>query len=207
MAVSWLHHCFGDACLDLDIPLITELKQSVGESKLRTLIDPSLMDSLYPKTSSLGRLFDAIAAIVSFGTKNQFEGQAAMELEWSVNSHTDTPYHIDIVSKHDTVLLDPRSMFTELIHDVKARTDSRQISSRFHTAIVDLFHRCCQQIRSETGMSAVALSGGCFQNSILFKHLSNILSADGFNVLSHSKVPCNDGGVALGQAVIANEQA
>jgi hydrogenase maturation protein HypF len=206
MTVSWLNRTFGESWIDLDIPLVKELRQSIGERKLRTLVEPQLMGSVYPKTTSMGRLFDAVSALVCFGANSQFEGQAAMELEWLTGNEHQAGYLIEIEQVDDVLILNPGPLFKELVDDIANRKNSSYISSRFHEAIVDVFLRCCLRIKHETGLATAALSGGCFQNSYLLTRLMNKLQDDGFRVLTHSKIPCNDGGVSLGQAVIANEQ-
>ena len=195
MAVSWLHLIFGDAWMNVDIPFISMLRQVKGEKNLKVLLDPQLMNSIYPNTSSMGRLFDAVSAIVTFGPQIQYEGQAAMELEWLADSDTADCYHIEIERKYVTTLLNPSEMVKSVVQDISKRTAPSVISARFHNALSDVLLRCCLMNRDETGISTVALSGGCFQNSVLLTKLTQQLEESDFKVLTHSKTPCNDGGV------------
>jgi hydrogenase maturation protein HypF len=94
-------------------------------------------------------------------------------------------------------------MFRALVDDLIRGTSPAIVSGRFHATIASMVAEMCERIRSKMGLNTVALSGGCFQNRILFRYTSNRLEGRGFEVLMHSQVPCNDGGLSLGQAAIA----
>ena len=299
MALAWLKEAFSDRIFDLQIKFLNTLRSEVGEKAMETLLNSSLIANVFPITSSLGRLFDAVAAILFFGTRRQYEGQAAMQLEWIMSSKPETPYPFDIlpttlppisqavrgyekvsksscpqkrVSVNNNILLDshlhgnyhaacggatqhensaqnpplnppllrsggspgryfqgneekshsrkthsaggelkgraivlsPIPMFHALTTDIESGVSPEIISRRFHEGIVESFARICEIIRETSGLSTVAFSGGCFQNTFLHTHLEERLTAQGFRILTHRQVPANDGGVALGQAVIAN---
>ena len=206
MAVSWLFRTFGDSWISLDIPFVSRLLQAKGEQDLKILLDPHLMTSIYPRTSSMGRLFDAVSAIVNFGVKDQFEGQAAMELEWLAQPGEFSSYPIEIEHQSNERLLNPTLLFKSIVKDIVQNEKPSIISARFHNALSDVLLRCCLMNREETGISTVALSGGCFQNSVLLTGLTQQLEECDFKVLTHSRIPCNDGGVSFGQVIIANEQ-
>ncbi len=216
MALAWLHETFGDSMFNLQLKFLNTLRSVVGEKAMETLLNRNLIADIFPTTSSLGRLFDAVAAILFFGTHRQYEGQAAMQLEWKLSPLPETPYPFDLLpttlptrsaggeSKGGDIVLSPIPMFHALTTDVESGVSPEIISRRFHEGIVDGFARMCEIIRETSGLGTVALSGGCFQNAFLHTHLEERLTARGFRVLTHHKVPANDGGVALGQAVIAN---
>ncbi len=166
-----------------------------------------------PLTSSCGRLFDAVAAAVGIcRDEARFEGQPAMELESLV-----IPLGIDVVAKPydfgttetgDAIIMDSAAMWAELLADLAQHRPSDFIATRFHRGLAQAIHRVAMKVLAgqrdaEQATTQVALSGGCFQNRHLLESLTQSLANDGFEVLTHSKVPSNDGGVSLGQAAIA----
>jgi hydrogenase maturation protein HypF len=161
---------------------------------------------LFPRTSSLGRLFDAVAALLFFETRKQFEGQAAMMLEGLISGNGSEAYVMDVVHEKDAFILSPLPMFTELLRDLQNAVDRGIIARRFHQSVVNGFCELCRRVRDECHLSVVALSGGCFQNAYLLSEMEMQLTMDGFTVLSHEHIPPGDGGIALGQAVIADAQ-
>jgi hydrogenase maturation protein HypF len=206
MAAAWLIQTFDG----IDDGLFSFLESLWGDSlcrsQLNILLDPFIVKTVYPRTSSMGRLFDAVAALIYFGRVEQYEGQAAMGLEWLVNSGYLEPYPLDFLKEGGTMIIQPHQMFRRIISDLKSRRSASEISQRFHETIISGFVNVCDAARSATGMKTVALSGGCFQNSYLLTRFSKVLQERGFDVLTHSRIPGNDGGVSLGQACIANAQ-
>jgi hydrogenase maturation protein HypF len=156
-----------------------------------------------PVTSSAGRLFDAVAALLGVRDTINYEGQAAVELEQLAAAgleHRGYPARIT-----------PGSPFTaagpDLVRaaagDLLAGLPPDVISARFHRGMADLIVAGCQLLRESSGLGTVALSGGVFQNLLLLGTVVGLLEARGFRVLTHSRVPPNDGGISLGQAVVA----
>ena len=159
-------------------------------------------------TSSLGRLFDGVAALIGLKTIVAFEGQAAMELEMAMGDYSEkyteeSGYEFEIIQNRDTLIFSPDNVIRQIVEDVLNKVPVSQISLKFHVGLVHLFLDSCCKLRKEFKLNTVALSGGCFQNRFLLENLSNLLETHQFNVLTHSQVPTNDGGLALGQAVIA----
>lgn len=160
-----------------------------------------------PWTSSCGRLFDAVSALSGVCLEASFEGQPAMELE-SAAAHLHGPeqddaYPFSLQQRGDVYIIQLQEMFRALVDDLIRGTSPAIVSGRFHATIASMVAEMCERIRSKMGLNTVALSGGCFQNRILFRYTSNRLEGRGFEVLMHSQVPCNDGGLSLGQAAIA----
>ena len=156
-----------------------------------------------PPTSSMGRLFDGVSALLGICTSVSYEGQAAIELE-AVTEPGDPvfyPFQFDVTDTPWTV--DPREIVAGVLDDLRAGTPRGLIATRFHTTIVQLVRVVCQRIRRERGLDTVVLSGGCFQNMTLLGEATRLLGCDGFDVRHHRLVPTNDGGLALGQAVAA----
>jgi hydrogenase maturation protein HypF len=155
-----------------------------------------------PVTTSMGRVFDGVAAILGLRGRVNFEGQAAMELEACAARRGDVlPF--EIVEEGDAVILDLFGAIREIVERMDAGTSRNELAAAFHATLVDAIGEVVKVIRDRTSINRVALSGGCFQNRILLAGVLDQLERAGFTVLIHHRVPTNDGGVALGQAVAA----
>jgi hydrogenase maturation protein HypF len=152
-----------------------------------------------PMTSSMGRLFDAAAALAGVRQKVNYEGQAAIEFEALADSAEAGKYSFGL--NQDRV--EVRSAVEALVKDVMAGVHISKISARFHNGLAECVREICLKIKSETGINEVALSGGVWQNITLLRRTLSLLVNDGFIVYIHREVPTNDGGLSLGQAVIA----
>lgn len=166
-----------------------------------------------PPASSCGRLFDAVAAAVGLcADRALFEGQGAMELEALAGPRppaTEPPYGFNINGQAagGLLYLDPLPMWEGLLEDLGRATPVARIASRFHYGLAGAIRDMVARIRGTVAAGAppdtIALSGGCFQNKVLLEEVVRLLEADGLSCLTHTKVPTNDGGLALGQAAIA----
>jgi hydrogenase maturation protein HypF len=199
MAVSYLYGAYGKDLFNRRLPFLRKLNQS----KLNIIVEMIEKDINSPRTSSLGRFFDGIAAMVGIRSHVVFEGQAAMELEMIADASAGDLYEY-AWSSEDTLQIDPRPIVTGVVMDIEKGVTPSVVSGKFHATLMAMFTDLCLVIRKETGISQVALSGGCFQNAILLSGLIRNLRDRDFHVLTHERVPANDGGIALGQAVIAN---
>jgi hydrogenase maturation protein HypF len=155
-----------------------------------------------PPASSLGRWFDAAAYLSGVAAANRYEGEAPMRLEAAAAEGIDDSYAFEIRSTGPFVI-DLRPMVADLCGDLDAGTETPVISARFHNTVVSFLLAATIRAREETAMNTVAISGGCFANRYMTTRLTEALGARGFEVLTHRRIPCNDGGIALGQAVIA----
>ena len=144
-----------------------------------------------------------VAALLGIRSQVAFEGQAAMELEMMAAVPADDLYEYTW-SSGSPVQIDPRPIVTGVVMDIEKGVTPSVVSGKFHATLMALFTDLCVVLRKETGLSSVALSGGCFQNAILLAGLTRRLHDRGFHVLTHERVPANDGGIALGQALIAD---
>ena len=198
MAVSYLYDAFGPEMWDLDLPLIRD----IGEEKIRIILDMISKRINAPLTSSLGRLFDGVASILGIRNRVNFEGQAAMELEMMAEGDIQTGYEYTWVTKEPLRIL-PAPIIRGVIRDMAQGLGLPEISSKFHVTLVRLFSDLCEEIRRETGLNQIAMSGGVFQNSILMTDLTKALVLKRFEVFTHSLIPTNDGGICLGQAMVA----
>jgi len=156
-----------------------------------------------PLTSSLGRLFDAVSALVGVCENTSYEGQAAIELEAALDPDEKGKYEFEIASSR---IIEIRKVLDKIVNDLHDHIPTGKISARFHNGLRDLITRSCISIRDETGIKTVALSGGVWQNQSLLKGTIRSLKNEGFQVLWHHQVPTNDGGIALGQMMIAQNQ-
>ncbi len=186
---------------DEDLPPIKharKLPSSVGD--LLDLLSQQITNRINaPLTSSMGRLFDAVSSLVGIRHTVNYEAQAAIELEALADDHESGAYPFAIEGK----TLNPSSMFLELIADLRAKVPSAIIAGRFHNTLAEVLLRVCQEVRAQTGANEVALSGGVWQNMTLLRKSLHLLNKDGFFVYLHHQVPANDGGISLGQVVVA----
>ncbi|MFZ5569300.1 MAG: carbamoyltransferase HypF [Thermodesulfobacteriota bacterium] len=198
MALAYLYAAHGRCFPDMDIPLVRNLAPEKCHIILR-MMERSVNS---PLTSSLGRLFDGVAALVGLRQQVRFEGQAAMELEMIADAGVETRYDFGW-SPGLPHRIDLGPIVRGIVADVQQQTPQAVISGKFHATLVALFTELCGNLRRDTGINRVALSGGVFQNLLLFGGLMKALEREGFLVYTHRKVPCNDGGLSLGQAVAA----
>jgi len=184
------------------------------QTKPLATIDRMLEKGLnVPLASSCGRLFDAVAAALGLCADHAvFEGQGAMELEAIAGScpraTIGSPYPFEITEQPSGLLfLESSAMWKALLSDLGQQTPPAQIAARFHFglagAIRDMIARILATHPAAADVSTIALSGGCFQNKLLLEELVRLLEAAGLRCLLQTKVPTNDGGLALGQAAIA----
>jgi hydrogenase maturation protein HypF len=155
-----------------------------------------------PLTSSAGRLFDAVAALLGVRDSVNYEGQAAIELEQLADPAEPAAYRAAI-DTGEVLLIAGTDLVRAVALDIAAGVAREKIATRFHNGIAALTADCCELLRQRTGLFTVALSGGVFQNLLLLQSVVGLLESRGFTVLTHSRVPCNDGGISLGQAVVA----
>ncbi len=167
-----------------------------------------------PLTSSVGRLFDAVAAAIGICRQEcSYEGQAAIEMEALVNknllnNHKETlnyPFNLDILDS--IYCIDPRPMWQALLHDLQQQIPQAVIATKFHQSLANAIVKMLNHLCQENATNQVVLSGGVFQNCILLELVTTRLQTLGFNVLTHSLVPPNDGSLSLGQSVIAAAQS
>lgn len=152
-----------------------------------------------PATSSVGRLFDAVAAILGLRQRTSFEGQAAMDVEFAVEPGVADHYPFEI-HPGAPAIVDWRPMILELLEDIRRGQPAGVSAARFHSTLVEI----AVAVALRAGISKVVLSGGCFQNRILLEQLVKRLQVEGLLPYWHQLVPPNDGGIAFGQAIAAS---
>ena len=215
MAAVYLQRAYGDAFLDLSIPFV----QQLSRAKWRILAQMIAKGLNSPPTSSLGRLFDAVAALLGLPahaashapqyTVNQsYEGQAASELEQRAHDASDEEESYPfLLSDQTPVQIDVAPMLRAIVNDIQQGQPVAQIARKFHCSIAALLTEVCIQTRTHTGLNTVALSGGVFQNRLLVEQLLARLERNAFRVYLNRRVPPNDAGLSFGQAAIAAAHA
>jgi len=158
-----------------------------------------------PLTSSAGRLFDAVSALLGVRDTINYEGQAAVELEQLADPAERAAYRAGITDG-SPFTVSGADLMAQAVADLAAGLPRAVIAARFHHGVAGVIEEACARIRADQGLSTVALSGGVFQNLLLLTETVARLKARGFQVLTHAQVPCNDGGISLGQAVVAAAQ-
>jgi hydrogenase maturation protein HypF len=202
VALAWLEKAGIE--WEEDLPPVRHAHQAAGEGPdPLPVIRQQLSSGLNaPLTSSMGRLFDAAAAIAGIRQTVSYEAQAAIELE-ALAEPAETGYYPLQLSGE---LLDPAPMLRALVADLRAGVSLPIVSARFHNGIAEAVGMVCRALRDQHGLEQIVLSGGVWQNIFLLKGALARLQQDGFKVLVHRQVPANDGGLALGQALIAAAQ-
>ena len=207
MALGYIYALLGTRTTLEGLPVLSKIPQS----EIDTVKKQLELKLNCPLTSSAGRLFDAVSAICGVCGEALYEAQAAIELEMSVPDNIDDtamqgvyPFAIDYNSDISVIRL--KNLIEYIVRDMKANTAVQVISARFHGTMAQMIVETCKMLEQKLSIRTVALSGGVFQNRLLLKTAIDRLEKEGFTVLSHRAVPCNDGGLALGQAVIAQHK-
>ena len=212
VALGLLYELFGDATFSKMTlpPLIdtTTAERSIIRQMLRQKLNA-------PVTSSVGRLFDAVAALIGLRQRVNFEGQAAMDLEFAAETTqtegiydfriddlrltTNPALESSIVNHQSSMVVDWEPLILAIIEDAQRGVAAAEIAARFHNTLAQVIVQVAQRV----GEHRVVLSGGVFQNKYLLERTVRQLQAAGFHPYWHQRVPSNDGGIALGQAVVA----
>jgi hydrogenase maturation protein HypF len=203
MAISQLLALYGEE-ETLKLPLA--VVRQAGERNVRLVARLIHHELNTPPTSSAGRLFDAVAALVGVpgSRRTTYEGQAAIELELAAEGQTPPGYPFRLRPEGSDWVVDTGPTVEGVVDDLLLGRTAAEISSRFHRTVAEVVVAGCERIRDAEATGAVALSGGTFQNMLLLGQAVELLEQKGFAVYAHRRVPTNDGGLALGQAVLAD---
>ncbi len=210
MAFGYLYSFFGDDYKNFDLEYLENLNE-VEERIMKQQIDKGINS---PLTSSCGRLFDAVSSLCRVRDEVFYEGEAAIDLEMLADEDEKGSYPFDIQagmreqgagSGDAPLVIDTQPIIEAIIADLKKMGSVPIIAAKFHNTVVEIICEICEQIRDSEEINRVALGGGVFQNFFLFTRTLKKLRSNGFEVYYHKKVPANDGGISLGQAVVANE--
>ena len=197
MALSHLVSAYGDDATSLPL----ELFDRAGKHEVALVEQIIAKGIASPPTSSIGRLFDAVSALLGVRDDARFEGQAAMELEAMAGSRVSKLYEFGL-SDGMPLTIDPAPVVRCIVDDILEGVDPRSIAGAFHNSVANVIVEVADQLRGATGIRKVALSGGVFQNVLLTTMVTESLSRSGFEAYTQHLVPCNDGGLSLGQAYV-----
>jgi hydrogenase maturation protein HypF len=204
MAIGHLYSLLGEEGLKEALPFLGQ----VDPEELRIVEQQIERGINAPLTSSCGRLFDAVSALLGFQGLATYEGQAAVQLEMmSYDGAKGGSYPFSIGEGEGGRVIQLADAWRGILDDLRAGVPAATMAWRFHHTVVRMVVEMCRRVAEESGLERVALSGGCFQNRLLLTESIQTLEEAGFEVLTHGQVPCNDGGVSLGQAVIANARS
>lgn len=203
MALSYLYTLLGD-----DLPLAGLPLADLDPGEVEIVKKQLERGINSPLTSSAGRLFDAVSALAGVRGEIDYEAQAAIELEMAapdkVGDFEGESYPFTIIEEQGVRVVRLAGLISSVARDVRTGVSVPIVSARFHRTVAQIITRMCRAIAEESGIEEVALSGGVFQNRLLLRLAIAALEREDFRVLTHHLVPCNDGGVSLGQAVVAN---
>ena len=194
MAVSYLYSIVGHDLHALNLPFMKDLDPGM----LKIIVQMIEKNVNCPQTSSAGRLFDAVSALTGICTVSTFHAEAPMRLEAAINSQSDESY--DFVY-NKTISVTP--MIRQIVNDLQRSLPASYIAIKFHNTIVNIIYEVVTGLKSMFNINKVVLSGGTFQNRYILEKIEKKLERSGFQLYLHEKVPCNDGGIALGQIAIA----
>jgi len=197
MALAYLAHasCGWDPALP-PVAAATEEERRIITRQLERRLNA-------PPTSSVGRLFDAVASLLGVRHRARYEAQAAIELEAMAIPGDHGCYPVELGAGEPTVI-DPSPVVQGIVRDLQHGVAVPVVASRFHASVTAMILGVCERLRSRTGLGRVVLSGGVFQNVTLLASARRVLLDAGFDVFNHHRVPPNDGGIALGQAAVAH---
>jgi len=197
MACAWLLETLGG-----EAPLPPLLADQVSESDWVRMTELATSGLASPVTSSMGRFFDAVAALCGIRPEVNYEGQAAVELEGAADPSERGAYDLP-----GTEVLDGREVIADVLRDLGAGTSVATVAARFHNGIAAAAARACASLARSEGLKLVVLSGGAFQNRLLLERTADALERADLRVLTPRLLPPNDGGIAFGQAAVAAARA
>jgi len=209
MAFGFLYSFFGENYRDLKIDFLKFLDET-EVNIMKRQIDKKINS---PLTSSCGRLFDAVSSLTRIKDEIDYEGQAAVELEMVADPSIEESYPFEIQAKDEgrrtrgeyRLVIDTKPIIEGVVRDLENGVSVSIIAAKFHNTVMEFVLDICKRIRERKALNKVVLSGGVFQNVYLLTNLPRRLEREGFEVFIQKKVPANDGGISLGQVVVANE--
>ncbi|MEK6732860.1 MAG: carbamoyltransferase HypF, partial [Candidatus Omnitrophota bacterium] len=206
MAFSYLYSVYGKKGL----PGMTDNKDILSQ-----MIDKKINS---PLTSSVGRLFDGVSSLIGLCEVAGYEGEAAIRLEKIIKDDGLTPYHelcsgtghgvkgeyrFKYAGEGGMIIIEWESVIKGIVKDLKKGINKSEVSLKFHNAICNMIKETCILLRKRHKINKVCLSGGVFQNKYISGRIGSVLAESGFKAYLHDRIPAHDGGIALGQAVLA----
>jgi hydrogenase maturation protein HypF len=202
LAAAWLYSIYKEKLLNQDNSFI----RAIDKKKWRVLKNMQISGVNSPLSSSMGRLFDAVASLVLKKYEAGFEAELALKLERLALSYQGktSPYPFGISRKQGSYIIDPSFFFKEIIKNLKAKAPKEEIAFRFHLSIARIIEKVTVLLRKESGINKVALCGGVFQNNLLAFLSRESLQRQGFAVLRQEELSPADSSISLGQAAVAH---
>lgn len=197
MAVAFLWHYFGD---ELSFP--SGFVQRIGKAKIQMLLKMMEKGINTPYTSSAGRLFDAVASLLGVCDVSTHQAEAPVKLEQLASDELHSRYSVLIEEE----IISMRPVLKGILEDLNAGVPAGDLSARFHNTLSWLLLEKAKLYRLQTGVEKVVISGGCFQNKRLTEQLQRMFAKEGIPLYVPGRIPCNDGGIAVGQLAIAASQ-
>ena len=198
IAISYLYDIFKE-------DYAAYVPKHLQEKKHQIITEIIKKDINSPKASSIGRLFDAVAALLGFDAKITFQGEAAIDLENLCCRDDQSFYQYNISLEDGIYIIDCKPLIKSVVIEVIDGIDKELIARRFHNTIIKFTIELCEILRKEYNLSSVVLSGGVFQNEILLINIYKELIKRDFKVYIHEQIPANDEGISIGQMIIGNE--
>jgi hydrogenase maturation protein HypF len=198
MACAWLAAAGGERP-----PLPDALAGTIDRGRWDAVARIGESAAVSPETSSMGRLFDAVAALCGLRAQVSYEGQAAVELEACADSRESGAYALPLGEHDGRRVIDPRAAIAAIAGDIATGAGVSAVARRFHEGVALATAAACAEAAERSGLDLVVLSGGVFQNRLLLERTSALLAASGLRVLVPERLPPNDGGISFGQAAVA----
>lgn len=195
MALAYLYNAYGEKLVELPLPFI----ENTGNKKLTDITSILTLAKDLPLTSSCGRLFDAVAALLGICHENNYDGQAAMMLETIIENDPGDHYPF---TNHEKSISFTKTIM-KIIRDLLNGVSKATISAKFHNTVAWACFETAMKLKRQTGIEKLVLSGGCFQNKYLTEKCLQLCNEKDFEVYLNKAVPANDGGIALGQLAVA----
>jgi hydrogenase maturation protein HypF len=202
-ALAYIIKLLGEKALDSNFEFLKDIDKSeidIISQQVRTGVNT-------PLTSSMGRLFDAVSAILNIRTVINYDAQAAIELEMAAYDHQEyvgsSGYPFKIIESDNLLQVSLKETLQTIVMDLLNHVPKGTISAEFHNTVTYIVRDVCIRLSAKSNINKIALSGGVFQNRLLLRKTIRLLESAGFIVFTHRQVPCNDGGISLGQAAIA----
>ncbi len=193
-AVSYLYQVYGTDFRQRDLDFL----RHIPAIKVDMIVEAIEKKINSPLSSSCGRLFDAVSALINLCPVSAFHAEAPMRLESIADTRIETSYPF---APYDTINFGP--MIREIVDDLRHGETQAHIAGKFHNTMINVIFASAEKARLSTGLNKVVLSGGSFQNALMLEGAVKKLTESGFRVFTHETVPANDGGIALGQLAIA----
>jgi len=191
MAVAYLHH--------YQLPIPEFFMKRIGKEKIEKIVDLMNKKINSPDTSSIGRLFDGFASLIGVCDTASRQTEAAVLLEQCADESCTTGYPMETSGNPISF----RSLFQSALNDLEANVPSAIMAAKFHNMLANLIVEKVSQLSAETGVKQAVVSGGCFQNKRLTEQIQQLFSNSNISLYLPAQIPCNDGGVAVGQLVVA----